>query len=73
MWQKMSVKLKGKTCKASIGVCVIDMVNNEKPRKETGCERDEDAAIDASSHEERYNHKRTCERISKKQHYGNYS
>ena len=29
------------------------MVNNEKPRKETGCELDEDAAMDVWSHEQR--------------------
>ena len=35
-------------------------------KKETGCEWDETSAKDLCSHEERYNQKRPCERISKR-------
>ena len=31
----------------------VIIINNGKPRKETGAERDEDAAMDVWSHEER--------------------
>ena len=50
---------------ASIAVGARDMVKNEEPRRETGGERDEDAAMDVWSHEERFNQIRTCDRISK--------
>ena len=39
--------------KASISLGDRGMSNNEKTRKETGGERDEDAEVDVQSHEER--------------------
>ena len=52
----MSVKPKGKiqhSGKASMCAWCTDTDNNETLRKETGGERDEDAAMDVWSHEER--------------------
>ena len=38
--------------KTTIAVWGRDVVNNKKPRKETGGERDEDAVLDVWSHDE---------------------
>ena len=63
VWQK-SREAKGGDLQNS-GKASRDMVNNEKPRRETGGEWDEDATMDVSSHEERWNQKRTSASISK--------